>query len=199
MKLSSIFRRSGPAKPAAAEAPAASGPPARLATLNPDGTVKGFYSSDVHHASTIPTDAVQITEDQYRRWHEGQGANPMRRYRLVGGTLVEHVPELTAAQRAHAALGAGLTVSIGGRRIVVPVDAHARQSMAEGIALLSVAPQRRSLKLKGHAAGEWAELTADQYRAVAGAALAYAAELQAVAHGSPGATMPDNEVEIRGA
>lgn len=64
--------------------------PRRFVETDANGAPLHFYSDDVH--AVIPKVAVEITEAQYRTWHEGQGLNPMKRYRLVSGALVDHEP-----------------------------------------------------------------------------------------------------------
>lgn len=80
--------------------------------IDVSGNPLGFYPSDIW--PTPPAGAVEITEDQYRQWLDGQGANPCQRYQLVAGALVAYSPppaSLTLEQKYAAAIAAGLVVT----------------------------------------------------------------------------------------
>lgn len=85
--LKKLFRKAIVAALTEPERPRAA--PKRFVVLKPDGSPNGFYSDDIHAALHIPAGAVELTEEQYQRWHKGFGAEPMRQYRMIGNEMVE--------------------------------------------------------------------------------------------------------------
>lgn len=160
--------------------------PRRYVRTELSGEAIGFYSSDVH--AVIPAGAIAITEDQYKQFHEGQRAQPQQRYRFSGGTMVPHDPAPTLAQRALVAIQTGLTVTLSsGPAITFPTNRAARQRAGDGVG--AIAATGTTTYPMRDAAGTWHVLTAAQYRAVAGAIVAYAAACELIAEGNPlGAT-----------
>lgn len=78
-RLLGLFKRGERPAPVAA----APKPIERYVVLGPTGLPDAFYTTDLHRS--IPSDAIKITEAQYRAWHDGVP----HRLRLVDGKLVE--------------------------------------------------------------------------------------------------------------
>ena len=112
---------------------------------------------------------------------------------------------LTLAQRAQAAIGAGLTITLSGTMTlgptVFPTDPAAQQkigAVVNGLVALSAFPGGATTFPMKDSTGAWHMLDAAQYKAVAGAILNYVAPLQLIVDGNPlgSMTLPASSVSL---
>lgn len=101
-------------------------------------------------------------------------------------------PEATLAERGAAALSGGVTIALSGSvelpATLFPTDVVSRQNINAVLTALMVSgvfPDGTTTYPLQDSAGSWHAFSAPQYKAVAGAILAYAAALALIINGNP--------------
>lgn len=143
--------------------------PTRYVVTDKEGNATAFYNSDMH--DTIPPEAVKISEEHYKQFHDAYAVHPRVHHRFIKGKIAVHDPILSKYQLAIKAIQDGLTVSIP--RALKPTkfktDLHSINKLLPVLAVLS-----ETGKFPGGSdkfpmrddSGAWVVLNIAQYKAI---------------------------------